>query len=161
MLRKYHDCVANYRPQTNSRWRDPESAWVDGMIVRHGDLGPWNIVWESGRLIGLIDWDMAEPGYPIDDLAQSAWHCIPLRPKERCHDAGIETIEIQNRLDCLCSSYGIDSHKVISHLFVLVKREIDRTIRLAAQGVEPWVGFKNRGDIKEMTSELDWLHTIT
>lgn len=161
MLRKYHDCVSDFKPQSNSSWRDPEVVWVDGMIVRHGDLGPWNIVWESGRLMGLIDWDMAEPGYPLDDLAQAAWCCIPLRPKERCNDAGIDINDLQNRLDCLCGSYGIDSQKVIKHLFFLEKSEIDRTNRLAAQGVEPWVGFKDRGDIKEMTAELDWLHTMT
>jgi Ser/Thr protein kinase RdoA (MazF antagonist) len=58
---------------------------------RHGDLGPWNMVWASGTLVGLIDWDFAEPGLAIDDVAQAAWNCVPLRPESVCEAAGIAT----------------------------------------------------------------------
>ncbi|WP_446750665.1 phosphotransferase [Streptomyces sp. WZ-12] len=53
------------------------------MIIRHGDLGPWNSTWSGDRLSGFIDWDFAAPGHALDDLTQLAWYTVPLRPVER------------------------------------------------------------------------------
>lgn len=46
--------------------------WFDGQIgtgsgdqiVIHGDVGPWNLVWRDGELVGLIDWEYATIGSP-------------------------------------------------------------------------------------------------
>jgi hypothetical protein len=61
LLRNYHEAVEGFEPPPNAVWRVPGMSWQPGMIVRHGDLGPWNTVWQDDSLMGLIDWDMAEP----------------------------------------------------------------------------------------------------
>jgi len=33
----------------------------------HGDFGPYNMIWDAGRLAGLIDFELARPGRPIED----------------------------------------------------------------------------------------------
>lgn len=41
-------------------------------VVCHGDLGPWNTVIRDGRISGIIDWDFAYFGGPIEDLVVAA-----------------------------------------------------------------------------------------
>ncbi|MET8297643.1 phosphotransferase [Streptomyces sp. NPDC005180] len=63
-LRQYHEAVRDFRPPADARWRGQEEEWRPGLIIRHGDLGPWNSIWNGDRLTGFIDWDFAAPGTP-------------------------------------------------------------------------------------------------
>jgi aminoglycoside phosphotransferase (APT) family kinase protein len=46
----------------------------------HGDLGGANLHWdETGELVGVLDWDLAQPFDPAYDaacLAQHGWHNV-------------------------------------------------------------------------------------
>lgn len=47
---------------------------VEASLV-HGDLAGHNMLWaEDGRLIGVLDWDFAQPYDPAIDVACLAWH---------------------------------------------------------------------------------------
>ena len=51
-------------------WLDkhvPEVAGPPAFV--HGDAGPGNFLFEQGRLTGLIDWELAHAGDPMEDLA--------------------------------------------------------------------------------------------
>ena len=157
MLREYHQSVIDYRPAKGAIWRVPGVQWKEGMIVRHGDLGPWNFVWKSDELVGLIDWDFAEPGLAVDDVAQAAWYCVPIRPQNRCLEAGVDAQNQGRRLAVLCEAYGIDPEVVIQALDTLQFREIGRTVELGEAGLRPWKDFLERGDIAEMEEERAWL----
>jgi Ser/Thr protein kinase RdoA (MazF antagonist) len=50
LLRRYHDTFG------------------DDMIC-HGDFGPWNVVWQSGLPVAVIDFDNAYRGDAADDVA--------------------------------------------------------------------------------------------
>lgn len=53
---------------------DPEQS-VAGRQLVHGDLAGANLRWQSGRVVGLIDWDLATAYDPALDLACLAeWH---------------------------------------------------------------------------------------
>lgn len=45
----------------------PETAGAATLV--HGDAGPGNFMFERGRLSGLIDWELAHLGDPMEDLA--------------------------------------------------------------------------------------------
>ena len=64
LLRRYHDAVLSWRPTTPPTWFDGQVGTGDGgeHLVCHGDVGPWNLVWQDGRLVGLIDWEYATIG---------------------------------------------------------------------------------------------------
>ena len=34
---------------------------VEGGAICHGDLGPWNVVWQGQRPVRIIDWEFARP----------------------------------------------------------------------------------------------------
>lgn len=42
-------------------------------VLVHGDAGPGNFLFAGSRMTGLVDWELAHPGDPIEDLA---WFCM-------------------------------------------------------------------------------------
>ncbi|MFJ8017859.1 phosphotransferase [Streptomyces sp. NPDC096339] len=157
-LRDYHRSVRDFRPSPGYRWQQHEGEWRPGMVIRHGDLGPWNSIWEGDRLTGFIDWDFAAPGYAVDDLAQLAWYAVPLRPTDPERDPGLtDAAVLRGRLAALCSAYGAQPGAVLEALEALQEREAERIRRLGALGIEPWADFLARGDATEMREEADWL----
>lgn len=42
-------------------------------VLVHGDAGPGNFLFDGDRVSGLVDWELAHPGDPIEDLA---WFCM-------------------------------------------------------------------------------------
>lgn len=157
-LRDYHDAVRDFRPPADARWQGQESEWRPGMVIRHGDLGPWNSIWEGGRLAGFIDWDFAAPGHALDDLAQLAWYTVPLRPVEQQRKATVGGERtLRGRLGALCSAYGARPAAVLDALDAVQSREAERIERLGRRGQQPWAAFLARGDAAEMTAERSWL----
>lgn len=157
-LNAYHRAAANFIPPTNSVWRDPNKCWAPGQIIRHGDLGPWNMVWRENQLVGFIDWDMAEPGDAIEDIAQIAWHCVPLRNSDICQHCGVVPGEEQaHRFSLLCEVCHVSRTEVLKVLRELQQQEIERTLYLASAGTQPWVGFHLRGDVASIDSDTKWL----
>ena len=156
-LREYHDAVRDFQPPADARWQGRTDEWRPGMIIRHGDLGPWNSIWHGERLAGFIDWDFAAPGHPLDDLAQLAWYAVPLRPVEQQRRAPVDGKDLRGRLTALCDAYGADPDAVLDALAALQSREASRIERLGGRGEEPWATFLARGDAVEMVAEQAWL----
>jgi aminoglycoside phosphotransferase (APT) family kinase protein len=129
--------------------------------MRHGDVGPWNAIFDGVRLVGFIDWDFAEPAPALWDLAQAAWYFVPLRPSELGWQAAgfLTEPDLCERLDVLCSAYGADVVDVLDALVALQQVELARTVELGAQGAWPWRHYLDRGDVEEIRSEAEWLAT--
>ena len=68
-------------------------------IIAHNDLAPNNICFAGDDLAGVFDWDLAGPSTPLLELAQLAWHCVPLlRP--------IPDEDAARRLRLIADAYG-------------------------------------------------------
>ena len=130
-----------------------------GQIIRHGDLGPWNTIWQGDNLAALIDWDFIQPGKRIEDLAQMAYYFVPLRGEKGWKDAGfVKRPDIAARLLQLTKSYGMYSpEEVIDTLLKLLQDDCEVVERLSADGIEPWVSFLKRGDIEEALADSQWI----
>ncbi|MFJ7249759.1 phosphotransferase [Kitasatospora sp. NPDC098652] len=157
-LREYHDAVRDFRPPAGASWQGAEQEWRPGLVIRHGDLGPWNAVWNGDQLAGFIDWDFAAPGHAVDDLAQLAWYAVPLRSVEQQRRAAVSGPGVlRERLDALCTAYGERPEAVLDALDALQAREAARIERLGGRGEQPWAAFLARGDAAEITAERRWL----
>jgi len=98
-LRDFHDIAADYRPSDPVRWRGGEIELQPDQIICHNDPGAYNWIIQSGHFVAMIDWDMAGPGDPLDDLAFMAWTAIPLyRP--------IPQDDVIRRVNLLVDAYG-------------------------------------------------------
>lgn len=159
LLRKYHDAIEGFVPSHDAEWRIGKCELKPGQIVRHGDLGPWNTIWQNNQLIALIDWDFMQPGERIEDLAQMAYYFVPLRGEAGWSDAGVaERPDFAERLKSLVKSYGkYTPAEIMQALFILLANDREITKRFGNDGVEPWVSFMKRGDIKSSTQDSEWI----
>lgn len=127
-LREFHDIADDYAPGPRI-WRQSGDVPVDlepGQIICHNDPGAYNWIIQSGHFVAMIDWDLAGPGDPIDDLAFLCWTGIPLyRP--------IQDAEVIRRLDLVVDTYGGPGPMTL--LKAVVTRMTTATERIAA-GIE-------------------------
>ena len=160
MLRSLHDITRDLTLPSTTMWRTGEASKRAGQVIRHGDLGPWNMLWNGDRLTGLIDWDFAEPGDALTDLAQMALYFVPLRGEEHWQACGFSTRpHFADRLAGLCDAYGgFTPETVVRELVRLQRASVDEIERRAAEGRYPWTMFRDNGEIKRTLLELDWLH---
>jgi len=156
-LREYHEIVRDFVPPEPDTWRVPGSIWKAGCIVRHGDLGPGNKIWDRGHLAAVIDWDQAEPGVELDDIAQLAWYTVPLRGNEYAETVGgFATTDLRERLQILCQTHGQQPSNVLNAAIDIQTRELSRIETLGQREIEPWLSFFNRGDASEIHRERAW-----
>lgn len=78
-LARFHAAVADLRPGP-WRWRSAERALAPGEIVCHHDATLYNMLVaapDADDVVGVVDWDVAGPGVPLDDVAMLAWSGVP------------------------------------------------------------------------------------
>ena len=111
LLRAYHDAVRSFVPPADAQWR----RWLGhpgGSLIRHGDLWPANVVFRAEVPVALIDWEFAQPGTALDDVASAAKHWVPLISDERAvADGWLLPIDRVRRLRVLCDAYGFDAER--------------------------------------------------
>jgi aminoglycoside phosphotransferase (APT) family kinase protein len=70
-------------PRLPARWRDDVKRRTDEALALpdvepslvHGDLGGENVHYDAhGAVVGIVDWDLAQPFDPAVDAACLAWH---------------------------------------------------------------------------------------
>ncbi len=104
LLRRYHDAVASFDP-TGYAWPVPVPEGFSGGIVSHNDPNVDNVVFDGGRPVALIDFDLACPGSATWDVACAARLWAPLRDEadmpEQVRGRGLE------RLAMFVDAYGL------------------------------------------------------
>jgi mutator protein MutT len=75
-LRTMHEASATF-PTEHRQWRRGLLPRRPGSVICHNDISPHNVVLDAdGSLAAVLDWDMAAPGDPRDDLAFAAWQFV-------------------------------------------------------------------------------------
>jgi hypothetical protein len=158
LLRRYHDAVRGFRPPDDAVWRNP-LAPSTGELVRHGDFVPFNTVWRDDRVVGVIDWDFAQPGAAISDLSHLAWYAVPLSADWRVEEYGFANgIDRAERLRVLCAAYGEYSPvDVVDEAVELIAGERTQTAELAERRLAPWTTFVADGSLAGFDAEVEWI----
>jgi hypothetical protein len=155
ILRRYHEAVSDFVPPADAEWRIGRVRPNQGEIVLHRDPGPWNVVWRNGSPVGLIDWDFAEPGPAINDLAFMAWYTVPLGPLMQ---GGPEGLDLKSRLGVVCDAYGgVTPAQVLDAVAVVEAQDLERDLDLGGRGIEPWAMFVQRGEVAVLRETQAWL----
>ncbi len=108
-LRGMHEVTATFPDDRPRTWRRGVLSRREGGVICHHDIGPHNVVLDPrGRLTGVLDWDMAAPGHPLDDVAFAAWQFV-LRhgDQEQAEAAGLRA---------LAEGYGVDPVRVLDRV---------------------------------------------
>jgi aminoglycoside phosphotransferase (APT) family kinase protein len=159
LLRRFHSEVATFEPPPDARWRFAGSGEPTASIV-HGDWAPYNVVWRDGVVIGVIDWDLARPGDPLDDLAFAAWLWAPLHHPEmlaRGEFGPWEDAERERRLRLLVDTYGLADRAGFAERIVgRMHSSADGIERGAAAGDEGMARLRSLGVIDDVRRSARW-----
>jgi Ser/Thr protein kinase RdoA (MazF antagonist) len=100
LLRRVHDASRGFDP-AGAVWQLPGHEPAE--VICLNDVAPYNMVLESGRIVGLVDLDTASPGPRIWDLAYLAYRLVPF-----VGDAAVDLSWPQRstRLRRLIEAYG-------------------------------------------------------
>ena len=147
LLRRYHDAVTGFAPGHDAVWRTGARGLAPGEIVIHGDLGPWNILYARSTPVAIIDWDLAEPGAAVHDLAHLAWTAVPCRAEPVWRDCGFEHVpDFRGRLAALAGGNGgVTGVELGAALLALMNRQVVRVAELGRAGIEPWQRLTKAG----------------
>ena len=115
------------------------------MLVTHGDLGPWNLLQQGGRLSGVIDWDLARYGDPLDDVAEGALEAVPLHGRLKETLGAVSQKVLETRLETFCQAYGVSVQTVVGHVPIYLQMVIADVRDLAKRGIEPFAAFERGG----------------
>ncbi|WP_185974589.1 aminoglycoside phosphotransferase family protein [Deinococcus detaillensis] len=161
-VRKLESTLAAYVPTESARWQLPTTPHVQGPI-QHGDVGPWNLLWDSerGEICGIIDWDLAGPAPAGYDSGILAWFMVPVMNDDRAYQRGFGTpIDREERLRAYCDGYGISCGEMLGRV-IAAQNELRNRILSASEDDPPtYAALKKidfterfRGDIE---FALDW-----
>ncbi len=149
----YHRVVREYRPDPAARWRNDSRGLGPGEVVCHHDFAPYNVVGVDSALVGVIDWDMAGPGRPVEDLAFAAWNCVPMHT-----DVGV--VESVRRLRLMCDAYGgADPVEVLGHVVPRLERALSKIAAGQAAGDPGMLNLAKVGEPARSLASLDALRT--
>lgn len=116
LLRALHDLTEHFPLPPRAVWQQaaPDPGPVE--VVCHNDWAPYNAIFRSQRLVGIIDWDFARPGSRLWDLALAALTWVPLwNDGDDVQQGRTAAAERPRRLRLLCDAYGLrDRQEVLS-----------------------------------------------
>jgi len=122
-LRAYHEAASSFVAPPDPRWFGGRGDTRPNEVVGHHDAAPYNAVWapmptaedpDAGSLVGFIDWGLAHPALPLEDLAFVALTWVPLTARDVAAADGFEVdvdrfgadVDRGRRLRLLLDAYG-------------------------------------------------------
>jgi aminoglycoside phosphotransferase (APT) family kinase protein len=144
LLRTYHDSVADFVAPVHD-WALQARPKRPGELICHGDFGPWNLVWNAGEPVGLLDFDFAGPASPLTDVAHALQYSVPFRDDDEClrRLAYPSPPNRRARLETFADAYGLfETAGLVERVIAGQRDEIEQVRRLAAAGRQPharWV----------------------
>ncbi len=158
-IRGLHDASRSFAGRGECHWQVGVSS--ETPVVCHNDLGPTNVLLDDdGHLIGILDWDHASPGHPLDDLTHAAWWFVPMVHPELATELGASSAAetIERRLGILCKTYGDVAVNVVrKRVPGLIQRRLESSRAEVAAGNPAHLALQARGYITGMERTLDWL----
>jgi len=140
-LRRFHDAVGGFRPLGVVQWRGVSRELAEHEIVCHHDCGTYNWVLDGDHFAGMIDWDVAAPGVPLDDIAFLAWTAVPLYREA-------PAAEVARRLRLVADAYGagVRPDEVMSHAVTRMTGAADRIAAGQSTGDPGMVSLRRIGE---------------
>jgi len=152
---RLRDAMAGYPCPPDARWQSATGAPGPGQAMQHGDLGPWNLLWgDDGKIIGVLDWDLAEPGAARYDTGYLAWFTVPFMDDARARARGFpEPPPRRARLEAFARGTGLPPGEVLSAALG-AQREYAR--RVVSRTGEPWTAFRALGFHRNAAADSEW-----
>jgi hypothetical protein len=158
-LSRSHAAMDGFQLQSGASFVSGPATPEPGMVVCHGDLGPWNFLQKAGRLTGVIDWELAHFGLPLDDLAFMAIETVPLRRSTvLTMGENVSPSFLMNRLEVLLHAYGkVTVAEILAQAVDAFGRLIEQTQANARRNISPFDEFVRRGFLEDYAQDRDYI----
>ena len=147
-LRAFHDASLGFVAPRDRCWQWPAHEPVE--VVCHNDFAPYNLMFEDGKLTGVIDLDLASPGPRVWDMAYTAYRFVPLTDPAN-PDAPFRGADEQSRrLAAFCAAYdhsGVAPSDVLKSATANLRELVAFIERQAAAGDAAQQAVLARGDV--------------
>lgn len=105
--RAIHDAAADFVPPEPDAWQRLTAAPTRIDCYGHHDLGPWNLLFDGPRVVGVLDWDASGPSNRVWDLCYAAHRLVPLSGPRIARPFGWDDEpDRARRLRLFAASYG-------------------------------------------------------
>jgi hypothetical protein len=142
-LRAYHDATTGFE---GGPWQWP--AHEPAEVICHNDFAPYNMLFEDGRLTGIIDWDLASPGPRVLDMGYATYRFVPLTDPANPDVINPGVAEQARRLARFCAVYGGPGPRAVAEAAISKLRELVAFIRREAAAGDPaQTAVLERGDV--------------
>jgi hypothetical protein len=150
--------LAAYPCPPGAQWQFARGTPGPGQAMQHGDLGPWNLLWDAdGAVTAVLDWDFAQPGDPWFDTGHLAWFALPLMDDDRARSRGFpRPPDRPGRLAAFASGTGLREEEVLG-LALQAQAEYER--RVIARGSSagsPWEAYFELGLHQAAAADRLW-----
>lgn len=157
MLRRYHDAMSDFVQPQDTRWRLTDERCAQGEIICHNDVAPYNLVVQADGKPALIDWDVAGPGSPCDDLAFAAYSFAPI-DNECCGNGRAGLLSRAPRIKLLLDTYGLDQRDhFVQAIISRLGNSVSRITSAAAAGDENFQRLIDSGLLIPVTAAISLL----
>lgn len=149
----------------NANMPEPDEA----PVLVHGDAGPGNFLFQGNHMTGLVDWELAHPGDPMEDLA---WFCMrsvmepvpdfaaALREYETCSGRRIDQLRFLYHRVLVSTRVVIIRHRNVTGLpgNSIVSRSLNRRLLVDALAAAEGIMLTSGDPIEETTTERSALY---
>ncbi len=156
LLRAYHASVADFTAPGHD-WALRARPVGAGELICHGDFGPWNVVWDAGQPVGLLDFEFAGPAPALTDVAYALEYSVPFRDDAECMRwlAYPSPPDRRARLEAFAEAYGLSETAGLANLVIAGQRDrIEDVRRLAAAGRKPQARWVADGFLTELARRV-------
>ena len=109
-------------------------------------------------MVGVIDFELARPGDPLEDAGFAVIRAAQLRPDEMTRPVGFAAPpDRAARLAAFADGFGASPAALAQAALQAQYAEIERITERGHAGVEPWATFLRRGLRETAQGELAWL----
>lgn len=160
-LRAFHDASLGFAPPDDAQWQWPPHE--PAQVICHNDFGPYNLMFEDGELIGVIDLDLASPGPRVWDIAYAAYRFVPLTDAANPDTPFLGVRQQARRLAAFCAAYGEPRIQPpdILHAVVAKLRELTAFIQQEAAAGDPaQQAVLARGDVAIYERDIAYIEQL-
>lgn len=161
LLRAIHDASLGWEPPPDAVFCAPPVAWGSAEAVWcHGDVGPWNMVWQGDEAVGLIDWDFLHRGPRLDDVAYALQWFAPARDDEMAltwHHFPTVPDRAARVRTFLAEYGGLPEFDIAEAIATRMEATMAIEASLAAAGVEPQRTWVAEGSQQWAAGEAAWV----
>jgi len=157
LLRGFHDAAASFEPPAGAVWRrTPRRGLAPDERVCHGDIGPHNTVYQSGRPVAFIDWDTIRPEDPIVEFGAALWKYVPLATDETFSRTEFgQPPNLRRRVALFARAYGVEDPAKVS--WALIQAKVRSASALGFFDVTP---AETAASLRIYAGELEWLDRV-